>query len=320
MVGSLLIFTAGLLLLYLGAEALVKAASQIALQYGVRPLVVGLTIVALGTSLPEFGVNVLAAATGEDDLALGNIIGSNISNVGLVLGASALVAPLAVRSKTVRQEYPLMMGAMVAFYATAKSGVITQAEGLLLVLGLVGVMAYLLLYARRPGAPSASQASPLLPNGEMTTWRAKAFSIAGGILGLGMGAHLMVGSAVTIAETLGASRITVGLTIVAVGTSLPELAASLVSAARQQAGLAVGNVLGSNLLNALFVVGAVALVKPLAVEASALRVHFPVMIALCALLLPVAWTGYRITRWEGALLLIAFLGYIAHLVASHGAA
>lgn len=321
MLSHVLLFVVGLIILYLGAEWLVEAASQTALQYGLRPLVVGLTIVSLGTSLPEFVVNTLAAVAGEDDIAIGNIVGSNISNVGLILGVSATVAPLAVRPKLMRLEYPLMMTAMLVFYGMAWTGTITQRDGLLLIIGLVVVMGFLLINAYRssnPRPPSVTDpTSAPSPTAYLSTWWAKLLSIVGGAIGLGLGAHLMVDSAVHIAEALGIDRVIIGLTVVAIGTSLPELAASLLSAAKQEGGLAVGNVVGSNLLNVLFVVGAVALIRPLSVEATALRIHFPVMIVFCAVLLPIVWTGYRISRGEGVVLLLGFLGYMGYLLAPY---
>ncbi|MEP0546098.1 MAG: calcium/sodium antiporter [Rhodothermales bacterium] len=306
-VGVLLL---GLVVLYFGAEWLIKGASSMAVGLGIPPLVVGLTVVALGTSLPEFMTNFIAALLGNDGLALGNIIGSNIANVGLILGTSAVLVPLAVAPTTLKREYPIMMGVMIAFYLLALDGVIGRVDGVILILGLVGFLGYLVRDVRRRGVgPDEVIASPDLV---MPTWK-KTLLLVGGIGALALGAHLMVTSAVAIAEFFQIDPVIVGLTVVAVGTSLPELAASLVGVFRNETDLSVGNVIGSNLLNVLFVVGLVALVNPLRVEAEALVIHFPVMIGF-GLLMLMAWFGHRLNRVHGIVLLLAFFSYMAFLV------
>jgi cation:H+ antiporter len=306
-VGVLLL---GLVVLYFGAEWLIKGASSVAVGLGIPPLIVGLTVVALGTSLPEFMTNFIAAVLGNDGLALGNIIGSNIANVGLILGTSAVLVPLAVAPSTLKREYPIMMGVMVMFYLLALDGTMGRVDGVLLILGLAGFLGYLVRDVRRRGVgPDEVVASPDLT---MPVWK-KTLLLVGGIAGLAVGAHLMVSSAVAIAEFFQIDPVIVGLTVVAVGTSLPELAASLVGVFRNETDLAVGNVIGSNLLNVLFVVGFVSLVKPLGVKTEALVIHFPVMIAF-GLLVMMAWFGHRLSRVHGTLLLVAFFGYMGYLV------
>jgi cation:H+ antiporter len=315
MLVQFLIFSAGLGVLYFGAEWLVRGAASLALRYGIRRIVVGITIVALGTSMPEFVINFFAALAHEDSLALGNIVGSNISNIALILGTSALVLPMVVRPSTLRKEYPIMMGVMILFYVVALDGVISKIDGLILVLCLVLFMIYLVIDGRRHARRvDDDDAAPVETSAAMNPVWKKVLFLIGGIAFLAVGARLMVYSAVNIAESMGIEPVVVGLTIVAVGTSLPELAASLVSAVKQEADMSIGNVLGSNLLNVLFVVGLVALIRPLQVDAASLSVHFPVMLGFSALLLPVAWTSYRISRFEGGLLLTAFLSYIIYLV------
>lgn len=208
-----------------------------------------------------------------------------------------------------------MMAVMVLFYLVALDGVISKIDGIILVLGLVLFMVYLVVDGKRHARKVADgEADPAeTPSVLMPVWKKVAFLI-GGIAFLAVGARLMVYSAVNIAESLGVEPVVVGLTIVAIGTSLPELAASLVSAVKQEADMSIGNVLGSNLLNVLFVVGLVAIIRPLQVDAQSLSVHFPVMLGFSALLLPVAWTSYRISRFEGGLLLGSFAGYIVYLV------
>jgi cation:H+ antiporter len=316
-----LIFMSGLGVLYLGAEWLVKGSASLALHYGIRPLVVGITVVALGTSMPEFVVNVFAAYTGEDSLALGNIIGSNICNIALILGMTALVIPLIVPRATLKKEYPIMMGVLLVFYAVALDGVIGRMDGILLVSGLVGFFVYLIYDARRHSqlavkndqGPS-DDAREGRPESETTH---RFFLMIGGIVLLAVGARAMVYAAVNVAEEFGIDPVIVGLTIVAIGTSLPELAASVVSALKQEADISLGNILGSNLLNVLFVVGTIALFQPLQVEQVSLDIHFPVMIAFGVVLFPLAWTKFQITRMEGGFLLAGFAGYILFLVAPY---
>ncbi len=308
-VGVLLL---GLVILYFGAEWLIKGASSLAVGFGIPPLVVGLTVVALGTSLPEFMTNFIAALGGNDGLALGNIIGSNIANVGLILGTSAVLVPLAVAPSTLKREYPIMLGVLVMFYLLALNGTIGRYDGAILIAGLVAFLGYLVHDVRRRGVGAGEvMASPELT---MPGWK-KVLLLIAGIIGLALGAHLMVNSAVEIAKLFGIDPIIVGLTIVAVGTSLPELAASLVGVFRNETDLAVGNVIGSNLLNVLFVVGTVAFVQPLGVDAESIQIHFPVMIGFGALIL-LAWFRHQLARWHGVLLLASFVGYMAYLVLS----
>lgn len=318
MLFQVFLFTLGLGALYLGADWLIRGATSLAFRFGLRRMVVGLTVVALGTSMPEFLVNVIAALWGDHGLALGNIVGSNIANIALILGMSALIYPLAVRPLTLRKEYPLMMIVLAAFYAMAWDGRIGRLDGLLLVIGLIGFMVYVVVDARteasrtaaleeRAEAENGPQPVEILP-----MWK-KLMYLSGGVLALSLGARLMVMAAINIAEALQINHVVIGLTVVAIGTSLPELAASVISAVRREPDLSVGNILGSNLLNVLFVVGLVAVIRPLSVEPEALSIHFPVMMAFGLVLLPIAWTGYRISRLEGLVLLAGFAGYMAYL-------
>lgn len=316
---QLAIFCIGLTALYYGAEWLIKGASSLALRFGIRRMVVGLTVVALGTSMPEFLVNFMAAMWNEEDLALGNIVGSNIANIGLILGISALIFPMQVKATTLRKEYPLMMGAMVAFFAMSMDGVIDRLDGALLVLGLLGFFVYLVLDGRsreskRAVARERSEAGHGLDTVyPMTT---KILFLAGGMLGLALGARLMVMSAIQIAELVGISHLVIGVTVVAVGTSLPELAASALCAFRKEADMSMGNILGSNMLNILFVVGLVSLIRPMRVDVDAVSSHFYFMIGFGLLLFPIALSQYRISRIEGGVLLAGFAGYMAYVTYS----
>lgn len=313
-----LIFLVGLGVLYLGAEWLVNGAANLALRYGIRPIIVGITVVALGTSMPEFVVNFFAAFTGEDSLALGNIVGSNICNIALILGMSAMVLPLAVSRNTLKKEYPLMMAVLVLFYVVSLDGLISKLDGLLLVSGLVAFMVYIFFDARRiTGSPVKKDHSEHGDGPADQPATRKILFVIGGIILLALGARAMVYAAVNVAEMMGIDPVVVGLTVVAVGTSLPELAASVVSAIRHESDISVGNVLGSNMLNVLFVVGFVSLIRPLRVDPISLEIHFPVMLAFGIVLLPLAWTQFRITRVEGGFLLAGFLSYMVFLAAPY---
>jgi len=315
MLWQLLIFAMGLGLLYLGAEWLIRGAASLALKYGIRRLVVGVTVVALGTSMPEFVVNFFAALSREDGIALGNIVGSNICNIALILGASALILPLAVAPATLRKEYAIMMAAMGAFYLMALDGVISQVDGLILIGGLVAFLIFLIVDCKRNTEQSnLDELADFERDDLAASVRKKLSLLLGGILLLTIGARLMVHAAVNIAGWLGISPIIIGLTVVAIGTSLPELAASLVSALKKDPDMSMGNILGSNLLNVLFVIGLVSLIHPLRVDTESLTIHFPVMLGFGVLLLPLAWTSYRITRLEGGVLLTGFLGYMVYLL------
>jgi len=271
--------------------------------------------------MPEFLVNFIAALGGEHHLALGNIIGSNISNIALILGASAIVLPVAVAPQILRKEYPMMLGAMVVFYVISLDGTISRTDGIFLVSCLAGFIGYL-LYDAQNNATAQSMIDEMDvdddddidPSSPTDTTLMKTAFLVGGTVGLALGAHFMVDSAVDIARSLGISQIVIGLTIVAIGTSLPELAASMVGAIKSEADLSVGNILGSNLLNVLFVVGTVSIMSPLDVEPSTLTIHFPVMLGICVMLLPIAWTRFEITRLEGGVLLATFLSYMTYIV------
>ncbi|NNE46803.1 MAG: calcium/sodium antiporter [Rhodothermales bacterium] len=315
MITDFLIFTVGLVVLYFGADWLIRGAASLALRFGIRPLVVGLTVIALGTSMPEFLVNFFAALSQQEALALGNIIGSNVCNIALILGLSSLVYPMSVSKGTLRKEYPIMMGVMLLFYLLALDGVISRIDGAVLVAGLFAFLMFVVFDARRSGvSPAVEQINDAGQEAILLRpWKKVAY-LVGGILMLSLGARLMVDGATSIASNMGISPTVVGLTVVAIGTSLPELAASLVCAIKKEADMSVGNVLGSNLLNVLFVVGLVALIQPLHVDQQSLDVHFPVMLGFGVLLLPLAWTQYRITRLEGGVLLTGFVGYLTYLV------
>jgi cation:H+ antiporter len=315
----LLLFAAGLVLLLLGAELLVRGASRLALALGLAPIVVGLTVVAIGTSTPELAISLGGALSGTPDLALGNVVGSNIANILLILGLVALVAPLIVHRQLVWLDVPLMIAASGLVFAMALDGRIARWEGGALVACAVAYIVFLIRMAKRhpdqvPQDPQlADDASAPAP--KTGTFRQVLLMVAGLAL-LIAGARFLVDAATSMASALGLSDLVIGLTVVAVGTSLPEIATSILSAIRGQRDLAVGNIVGSNIFNLLLVLGATALVAEggVPVGASALRFDLPVMTAVAIACLPIFFNGHRIARWEGALFLGYYIAYTAWLL------
>lgn len=304
---------AGLLLLTAGAEGLVRGASALAQRMGLSPLVVGLTVVAFGTSTPELVVSLGAALQGNSGIALGNIVGSNIGNIGLILGGAALIAPLRAQTQIVRLDIPIMIGVSVLLGLLLVDGDVGRLEGLILVLGLGTYTVFTIMMARRDPAPPAMSEALSHPATEHSAIRDLGFVIGGLALLMG-GAHLLVNAAVTIAEQLGISQAVIGLTIVGIGTSLPELATSFAAAFRGASDIAIGNVVGSNIFNLLGILGTTALIQPLPAAGIGL-VDIGVMIGLALLTLPMARSGFTLNRWEGTALVLLYAGYLAFLIA-----
>ena len=308
---SLIAIAAGFALLIWGADRFVDGAAALARNLGVPPLVIGLTIVGMGTSAPELLVSGLAAAQGNPGLGIGNAIGSNITNIGLVLGVTALIAPLSVHSRLLQRELPLLLIAMLFGYVLLADGQLQRIEGLALISGLFLVLIWMVFSGRRAGRSEAFAGEFELPRA-MSTARATLLFLLGLIVLLA-GSKALVWGAVDIAERLGVSDLVIGLTIVAIGTSLPELAASIISARRGEPDIALGNVVGSNLFNVLGVLGLPGLLAPGPVPGEVLSRDYPVMLALTVLLFAFAFSlrnGERhINRLEGGLLLAAFIGY-----------
>lgn len=309
MIEPLLWFSAGLVLLLLGADGFLKGASDLALRYGISPFVVGLTIVGFGTSAPELAVNLSAAWKGSYELALGNVVGSNIANVGLILGASALVAPLLVQMRLLRFEAPLVLAVSFLLWLLCLDGELGRADAALLMAGLAGLAVYIIQTARaESGAVQGELAAiahddPSLPR-----------ALARLLIGLTMlvyGAQCMVDAAIVLARLWGMSELLIGLTVVAIGTSLPELASSLLAASRGQTDVAVGNVIGSNLFNILFILGATGLLHPLPVAPSLLQVELPVMCGFALAALLAMRHRQRIGRRRGVMLLLGYAGFLA---------
>ncbi len=307
-------FAAGAAMLIIGAELLVRGASRLAGAVGISPLVIGLTVVAFGTSAPEMAVSVDAALTGRGEIALGNVIGSNIFNVLFILGVSALIVPLIVSQRLVRLDVPLMIGASLALFIVALDGRVSRLDGALLFAGVIAYTVWSLRESRRAGARSREQHEQGYDN--KTAWPLHVLAIAAGLVVLVLGARWLVEGAVSFARLLQVSELIIGLTIVAVGTSLPEVATSVLAALRGQRDIAVGNVVGSNLFNILAVMGLAALVAPagIGVSTSVLGLDLPVMTAVAVACLPIFFTGRAIARWEGALFLSYYIAYTAYLI------
>jgi cation:H+ antiporter len=313
-----LLIVAGLALLIAGGDCIVRGASRLAAAARIPPLVIGLTVVAFGTSAPELAVSLRSALAGQTDLAIGNVVGSNIFNVLFILGISALITPLAVSSSVVRREVPIMIAASCLLLVLGLDRRIGRADAAVLVAGLVAYLGWT-LFQQRSSAPQAEEpegpvadAARLRPAGWLV-------QIALVLLGLGLltlGSHWLVTGAVSLARALGMSELVIGLTIVAAGTSLPEVATSIIAAVRGERDIAVGNIVGSNIFNILAIIGLAGLAAPapLGVPSAALRVDLPVMIAVAVACLPVFFTGKMIERWEGALFLAYYLAYTTFLI------
>jgi len=312
-----LMFVMGLAALVVGAEALVRGASRLAVSWGISPLVVGLTVVAFGTSAPEMAVSVGAALAGSSDLAIGNVVGSNIANVMLILGLSALIAPLLVHEQIIRQEIPIMIGASLVVVAMALDGNIGRVEAALLFAGVVAYTVFLVVQSRRASKDVEDEFASEIPTSTWDRhWGVQTLLVVGGLGLLVLGADWLVGAAVAFAKVLGVSDLVIGLTVVAVGTSMPEIATSLIAALRGQRDIAVGNVVGSNIFNLLAVLGAAGVVSAggLAVPDAARNFDLWVMLAVAFACLPILLTGREIARWEGGLFLGYYAAYLLYLV------
>jgi cation:H+ antiporter len=305
------LFIVGLALLIFGAEVLVRGASRLATAIGISPLVVGLTVVAFGTSSPEIAVSLQSAFTGRPEIALGNAVGSNIFNVLLILGVSALIAPLVVSKQLVRLDVPIMMAASLLLFLLALDGRLGRLEGALLFLGALFYLGFTVIKSRQENSGVKVKDEITPPGGVLV-------NVGAVVLGLALlvlGSRWLVAGAVALATVLGVSELIIGLTIIAAGTSLPEVATSVIASLRGERDIAVGNVIGSNLFNILVVLGLTALVAPegIPVPASALAFDLPIMTAVAFACLPIFFTGYRIDRWEGGLFLGYYLAYILFL-------
>lgn len=320
---SLMLVAAGLILvglvaLVLGGELLVRGASALAALIGISPLVIGLTVVAFGTSAPELAVSLKAGWAGEADIAVGNVIGSNIFNVLFILGVSALVSPLVVNSQLIRLELPLLVVVSVLTWGLAYNGTISQAEGIVLFLGLAGYVTWSVWQSRKESKAVQAEYAEATPQPPHSKWGTalQVGWIVLGLIALAFGSKWLVDGAVMIARQLGMSELLIGLTIVAAGTSLPEVVASVMASLKGERDIAVGNVVGSNLFNLMCVLGLTAVIVPggVPVAPSAIWQEMPVMIGASLICLPIFFTGSRIDRWEGVLFLAWYVVYTTYLV------
>ena len=314
---ELIFLVAGLALLFVGAELLVRGASRLAVIIGVSPLVIGLTVVAYGTSAPEMAVSVGAALSGQADMALGNVVGSNIFNVLFILGICAVIVPLRVAQQLVWIDVPLMIGASLLVFLMGIDGTISRLDGILLFTGAVGYTVFAMRQGRKESVEVEQEyAGKFGMKNIAGFWPVQVFYILLGLALLVYGARWLVEGATTIARLLGMSDFVIGLTIVAAGTSLPEVAASVVASVRGQRDIAVANVVGSSIFNILAVLGLTSIVAPngIAVPPAALAFDIPVVIAVALACAPIFFTGHLIARWEGALFLAYYGAYTAYLV------
>jgi cation:H+ antiporter len=309
------LFIAGLVLLVFGADVLVKGAAGLARRFGVSPLVVGLTVVAFGTSAPELAVSVQSALAGKADIAVGNVVGSNIANVLLILGLSATITALTVAQQLVRLDVPLMIGASLLVLLLALDNAISLLDGLLLFGGAVAYTVFSIRKSRAETAAVRDEYAAEFGGPAEGAWPNIGRVVAGLVL-LVLGSRWLVDGAVALAQAFGISDLVVGLTVVAVGTSLPEIATSVMASLKGERDIAVGNVVGSNIFNLLVVLGLGAMVAPggIPVSDTALAFDIPVMIAVAVACLPIFFTGHLINRWEGLLFLGYYVAYTTYLI------
>lgn len=303
----------GLLLLFAGAEGLIRGSSALALRAGISPLVVGLTVVAFGTSSPELVVSINAALDQNGGIAIGNVIGSNICNIALILGISAIISPMLVQAQVIKREIPIMIGVTLLFSAIMLTGSVSRIEGFILLAGII-IYTFVSIYLSRKENNSAvnEEFKEGLPKASQKIWVSVLLVIAG-LAFLIYGANVFVEGAVALAKRAGLSEVVIGLTIVAAGTSLPELITSAVAAYKKEADIALGNIVGSNIFNILSIIGITALISP--VDSSGITlVDISVLILTSVLIWPLSRSGSKLSRWEGGILLMVYVGYISYLV------
>ncbi|WP_147105814.1 calcium/sodium antiporter [Nesterenkonia populi] len=328
---SLFLLVCGFVLLVAGGEALVRGAASLGKRFGLSSLIIGLTIVAFATSAPELAVSLSSAVSGSPGLAVGNVVGSNIANILFVMGLTAVFGALFVKIQLIKADIPVMIGFSVLALVLALDGGFSFLDGLILLAGLLIYLVATIVFARRSSASAEEMGVEEVLNegsaGRMTAWlRAtplRSTTVDMLLVGIGVallvgGAQLLVTAATDIAATLGVSDLIIGLTIVAIGTSLPELATSVIAAIRGERDMAVGNLVGSNIFNIGAVLGLTALVSPTEVRVDPAAIHFdmPVMLAAALVLIPLAFTSGAIVQWEGLLLFFMYVAYVVYLVLS----
>jgi cation:H+ antiporter len=313
MTTTLLFLLLGLVLLYFGAEGLVRGSASLALRLGVGPLLVGLTVVAFGTSAPEMMVSVKAAYLGQGDISVGNVVGSNICNIGLILGFCALLVPIKVASQIVRIDTPIMIAATALAIALLYDGSLSRLEGIIFFLLLVVYVVFSIRLAKKQATDPLAQEFAEEVKMSKRGVALDVLMVIGGLIMLVFGARFLVDAAIEIAKAFGLSEAVIGLTIVAVGTSLPEFATSLVAALKKEADIAVGNIVGSNIFNILGILGVSAMITPLS-SSGITGIDLAVMAAFAIVLWGFSATGHRITRTEGLIMIVPYAGYVTWLV------
>jgi cation:H+ antiporter len=311
------LFAVGLICLIGGAEILVRGASRLAALFGVSPLIIGLTVVAYGTGSPELAVGLRAAAVGQVDLAVGNVVGSNIFNVLFILGLSALVRPLVVHDQLVRIDVPIMILASGMLFFLSLDGRIGTLDGLAMIAAIVGYTFLLIQLGRRQRAVALEANVPPEEAGTgRIAWARHIGYIGAGIVLLIIGSRWLVNGATDLAQAFGVSELVIGLTIVAAGTSLPEVATSVIAGLRGERDIAVGNVIGSNIYNIFAVLGSAAVIAPLGLDVApaAIRFDIPVMVVVAIACLPIFFATATVTRWEGGLFFGYWVAYTLYVV------
>jgi cation:H+ antiporter len=307
---DVLLLVLGIGVLYYGAEWLVRGAARLAGSLGVSPMVVGLTVVSFGTSAPELVVGTVAAWGGNPDLAIGNVMGSNLANIGLILGLTSIVRPLEVQSRVVWREMPIMMAITLLLYPLTWDLELTASDGVILLISLLVYLFFVFLSVGDETPKVVGEYEEFMKAAGDERSRVRAVDVGlvlGGCAALVLGGYCIVEGAVQVASALGISQAVIGLTVVAVGTSLPELATSLVAAARRESDIAVGNVIGSNIFNIAAILGVASVVEDIPIRATFLRQELPALVIVSLLLFPILRSGWRIRRWEGAILVAVYV-------------
>ncbi|OGQ58318.1 MAG: sodium:calcium antiporter [Deltaproteobacteria bacterium RIFCSPLOWO2_02_FULL_50_16] len=312
----LLLFIAGFLLLVLGAEWLIRGAARLAALLGLSPLIIGLTIVAFGTSTPEFAIGTISALRNQTDLAFGNIVGSNICNIFLILGLSATVTPLFVAQKIIRLDVPIMIGFSIMMGIMAVDGVVSHVDGGILLCCAVLYTFFTIKKSRPDTLFVQKEYEEEFGRGKKTDVSIQMIYIVLGLLSLLIGSYWLVKGTTFIATSLGVGELVIGLTIVAIGTTLPELITAMVAAIRGHRDVAVGSIIGSNIINIIGVLGLSSLLAPFGIKVRSFALHFdvPFMIVAAVACLPIFFTGFKIARFEGLLFLAYYSSYLTFLI------
>lgn len=304
---------AGLALLYFGAEGLVRGSAALALKLGLTPLVVGLTVVAYGTSMPELLVSVKASLAGQSGIAVGNVVGSNIFNVAVILGIAAVIYPIRVNFQLIRTDVPILLAATAGTMLFLRDGRLERWEAGILFAGIIAYTVTSIIVAKRTATPEiTAEFEESVSRKSTSRVPVDIAFVLGGLVLLALGSQALVQGAINLARGFGVSEAVIGLTIVAAGTSTPELAATIVAALKREPDIAVGNIIGSNIYNLLCILGAAGLVSPLEM-AGVTWIDLGVMLGVSLLLLPILRSGFTVKRWEGAVLLCIYAGYLAWL-------